>query len=104
MVTKSKITHHPVLSFRIYYTIQEFRKSQDGFPYVNKLLLSCKNIFALNLLDPHFDYFYFNRNSKLLPITRDVASVITQLKLIVFSDLVKISFLINVFISLIIVN
>ena len=104
MATKSKITHHPVLSFRIYYIIQEFRKSQDGFPYVNKLLLSCTNIFTLNLLDPHFDYFYFNHNSELLPITRDAASVKMQLKLIVFSDLVKISFLINVLISLIIVN
>ena len=59
LATKPKITHATGLSFRLYYTIQESRKSHDGLPYVNTLLLSCANIVTLNLFDLHFDYFFF---------------------------------------------
>ena len=75
---------------------------------INKLLLNYTNIFLLNLLDSHFDSFYFNHNSKLLPNRRcSLCHNAVKLSLIVPSDFVKKkkkSFLINVLISLIMGN
>ena len=86
--TKLKVTQHPAMPLRIYFMIQEFRKCQDGFLRINKLLLNYTNRFILNLLDSHFGSFYFNHNSKLLPNRRH-SLCHNAVKLIVPSDFVK---------------